>query len=153
MTLTRIISGGQTGVDRAALDAAMEAGLAHGGWCPRGRRAEDGVLDLRYQLRETDTPDYARRTELNVVDSDGTLILNTGVLEGGSARTLKLAKIHDKPSHVANPEEADNLEPIRDWLARHGIETLNVAGPRESRRPGIYRQSRLLLDRLLSGPG
>lgn len=149
--IKQIISGGQSGVDRAALDAAIEAGLSHGGWCPRGRRTEDGILDPRYQMRETDSPDYAHRTKLNVLDSDGTLILNRGALEGGTALTLKLAKDHGKTTYLANPEETDKLESIRDWLMQHDIEVLNIAGPRESRRPGIYRQSRLMLDQLFSG--
>jgi predicted Rossmann-fold nucleotide-binding protein len=150
-TIIKIISGGQTGVDRAALDAAIEAGLAHGGWCPRGRRAEDGALDPRYRLRETGSPKYAHRTGLNVRDSDGTLILSEGIPEGGTALTLQLAKRHGKPVLVVDPKAADALDTIRRWLTRHHIEVLNVAGPRESRRPGVYLRGRSMLERLFAG--
>ena len=96
MDLT-IVSGGQTGVDRGALLGAQEAGLACGGWCPRGRRAEDGPISARFPLRETDTTDYAERTHRNVRDSDGTLLLQFGELRGGSALTSEAAGERGKP--------------------------------------------------------
>src|SRR3989442_2721366 len=93
-----IVSGGQTGVDRAALDTALALGLPCGGWCPRGRRAEDGPLPTRYPLRETPSSSYPERTVWNVRDSDGTLILHRGRLSGGTALTLRLVSRHGRHS-------------------------------------------------------
>ena len=97
----KIISGGQTGVDRGALDAAISLGIPHGGWCPRGRLAEDGRIPDRYQLRETDSPDYPSRTEQNVLDSDATLILYRGRIAGGTEFTLRLAQQHGRPHRLS----------------------------------------------------
>ena len=135
--LKRIVSGGQTGVDRAALDAAIAAGVEHGGWCPRGRLAEDGTISSHYQLQEMSSPEYPLRTEQNVVDSDGTLILYDGRMFGGTLLTATLAERHGKPCLPINL--ASPLEPseIAHWLQQHKIEVLNVAGPRESSSPGI----------------
>src|SRR5260221_10992589 len=94
---TRIVSGGQTGVDRAALDVALEQGIACGGWCPRGRRAEDGPLDERYPLQETPWDGYPQRTEWNVRDSDATLILSRGTPDRGTALTEDIARRRKKP--------------------------------------------------------
>lgn len=148
-TIRRLVSGGQTGVDRAALDVAIQVGLPHGGWCPRGRRAEDGTLDDRYQLRETRSEDYAGRTELNVRDSDATLIINVGSLEGGTALTAAIARRRGKPLLIIEPSDRADIRAIHDWLGRNRVQVLNVAGPRESRSPGIYLKSRSLLARLL----
>ena len=93
----KIISGGQTGVDRGALDAAIALGVPHGGWCPHGRLAEDGIIPARYQLRQTDSPEYHVRTEKNVQDSDATLILYRGEMKGGTKLTWQLAERHAKP--------------------------------------------------------
>src|SRR3990170_1498194 len=95
--VSRIVSGGQTGADRAALDWAIRNGVPHGGWCPRGRTAEDGVLPAKYELREAESLDYRWRTRQNVTDSDATLILNMGALDGGTLETAKLAKRFGKP--------------------------------------------------------
>lgn len=97
MRLTRIVSGGQTGVDRAGLDAAMEAGIPVGGWCPAGRLAEDGRIPERYPLSELDSPGYAARTERNVIQSDATLVLNIGELADGTALTAEFAREFGKP--------------------------------------------------------
>lgn len=134
---TKVISGGQTGVDRGALDAAMALGIAHGGWCPRGRLAEDGRIPDRYQLMETDSPDYAVRTEQNVVDSDATLILCRGPLSGGTELTLRLAGQHRRPCLVIDLDRPGQPEDVRRWLRDHAAKVLNVAGPRESQSPGI----------------
>jgi hypothetical protein len=144
----RVVSGGQTGVDRAALDAARALGLPYGGWCPRGRLAEDGPIDPSYPLVETPSADYAQRTEWNVRDSDGTLVLVRGRATGGTALTMDLARQHGKPLLVLDlageplPDEASR------WIATHGIDVLNVAGPRESQKPGIGGEARVFLERL-----
>lgn len=150
--LRKLISGGQTGVDRAALDAALSAGLACGGWCPRGRRAEDGPLDPRYPLRETPGSDYAERTRWNVRDADATLILASGSLRGGTALTRRCARARRRPCRVVDPADPRAAEAICSWLAAGGFEVLNVAGPRESQQPGIYASSRQLLDAVLAFP-
>ncbi|MGD9126478.1 MAG: putative molybdenum carrier protein [Planctomycetia bacterium] len=152
--IEKIVSGGQTGVDRAALDVAIHLGIPHGGWCPRGRRAEDGPLAPIYQLQETDTPNYAERTEKNVIDSDGTLILHIGPLSGGTLLTLQLARRRAKPcltvdlaqwrAEPGSSEESGSMS-VDGWVREHGIETLNVAGPRESTTPGIGRLAREFL--------
>lgn len=137
----KIVSGGQTGADRAALDWAIARGIPHGGWCPRGRKAEDGAIGTRYALTETAGRDYRQRTRLNVEDSDGTLILNLGELEGGTQETLRFAGRLKKPCHVV---QLDGAVPqgltfaALEWLRAHRIRVLNVAGPRESKRPGMY---------------
>jgi predicted Rossmann-fold nucleotide-binding protein len=137
----RIVSGGQTGVDRAALNAAMELGIPCGGWCPRGRRAEDGAIPRKYPLQETESRNYHKRTKLNVRDSDATLILNRGELEGGTAYTVRLAEKMGKPYLIVALDGPRDSEPVVAWLDEKGIQVLNVAGPKESKRPGIYDQS------------
>jgi hypothetical protein len=148
---SKIISGGQTGVDRGALDAAIELGLAHGGWCPLGRRAEDGKIPPRYQLSQTDSATYRARTERNVIDSDATLILAHKALRGGTKLTARLAALHGKPCMVVDLDAAHDIEGIRRWLAEHRVATLNVAGPRESQQPGIAEEARRFMIALLSG--
>lgn len=145
-----IVSGGQTGVDRAALDAALRLGIPCGGWCPKGRRAEDGAIPAKYPLQETEGNSYNKRTRLNVRDSDGTLVLNRGELDGGTAHTVALAIKLRKPHLVI---DLDDVKPrqVSEWLEAHGIRVLNVAGPREGKRPGIYRAALdLLLDILFA---
>ncbi len=153
MPLSKIVSGGQTGADRAALDAGLAAGLAVGGWCPRGRGAEDGVIPSRYPLEETPREALIQRTEWNVRDSDGTLILNLGELEGGTLKTIEFAVSHGKPFTVVALDGAPAPAEVVDWIAAEGIETLNIAGPRESKRPGIHDRARRFLDRVLAEAG
>lgn len=139
-----IVSGGQTGADRAGLDFAIAHGLPHGGWCPSGRRAEDGPLDERYRLSETEGEGYRQRTKRNVADSDATLIFNIGELSDGSLATLRLAERAGKPVRVValdNDELAAEAGHVREWLAANHVAILNIAGPRESKRPGIYQQT------------
>ena len=151
-TVERIVSGGQTGVDRAALDAAIALGVPCGGWCPRGRRAEGGPIPGTYPLRETPTSRYPERTAWNVRDSDGTLVLTRGAPKGGTALTVALARRAGKPVLVADPGE-DPPGEIAAWLARERIRTLNVAGPRESEAPGIHDQVVSFLLGVLGGEG
>lgn len=148
----QIVSGGQTGVDRAALDVALELGLPCGGWCPKGRLAEDGPIPERYPLRETRTTRYARRTLWNVRDSHATLILAREPLGGGTAYTERCARELERPCLVAPPDAADTaaLERVRAWLAANDVEILNVAGPRESGAPGVHDLAAAFLRALLS---
>lgn len=150
-TLRQIVSGGQTGVDRAALDVAIALGIPHGGWCPRGRRAEDGMIDERYALRECDSREYRVRTELNVQDSDATLIIKRGPLRGGTKLTQSCAFQQGKPLYVVDLDEGADVEDVRQWLVEHKVEVLNVAGPREGSVPGIYAEARGLLEAVLRG--
>jgi len=136
--LIKIISGGQTGVDRAALDAAVASGIPLGGWCPKGRLAEDGVISSEYPLQETASRLYQERTGLNVMDSDGTLILAEKILSGGTALTKSFADRYAKPLLVINPADSAAVGKIKKWLTVNNIRILNVAGPRESTRPGSY---------------
>ncbi len=144
-----IVSGGQTGVDRAALDAAIELGLSHGGWCPKGRRAEDGVLASVYSLRETISAQYPQRTEWNVRDSDGTLIVTNNELAGGTRLTYEIALRLKKHVYLAKLHDKSSLESIQNWITQGQIAVLNVAGPRESSCPGIYHHAKAFLRRLL----
>ena len=146
-----IVSGGQTGVDRAALDTALALGLPCGGWCPRGRRAADGPIPSRYPLRETPSASYPERTEWNVRDSDGTLVLHRGHLRGGTALTVRLARRHGRPALTADLSAAPSARGVREWIARERIRTLNVAGPREREHPGIHAQAMEFLREVL-GP-
>jgi hypothetical protein len=149
MKLKRIVSGGQTGVDRAGLDVGLALGLPVGGWCPKGRRAEDGVIPDRYPLTETPERNYQTRTRRNIEDSDGTLILNQGVLDGGTALTASHARQIGKPCLIVALEKGIEPATFRDWLAANTITVLNVAGPRESKRPGVYAAAVRCLEGLL----
>ncbi len=146
----KIVSGGQTGVDRGALDAAIELQVPHGGWCPRSRLAEDGRIPACYRLRETDSRQYHVRTRQNVHDSDATLILCRGLLSGGTELTLRLAEQADKPNLVVDLDADPSPRDVRDWLQEHEVEVLNVAGPRESLNPGIAADAREFLLRVLA---
>jgi len=147
--LEKIISGGQTGVDRAALDIALRNGIAHGGWCPRGRKAEDGAIAARYRLIETPRADYAVRTEWNVRDADATLILTRGRPDGGTALTLRCAAVHGKPRYLMDLDGDTDLSGLVAWLAEHDIRILNIAGARESKQPGIYKEACEILQQLV----
>jgi hypothetical protein len=151
--VTRIVSGGQTGVDRGALEAAIELGIDHGGWCPKGRRAEDGIIPERYRVVETESAEYAPRTERNVADSDATLLICWEPPTGGTALTVQLAQELMKPYRIVDPEHPAAASETRQWLVAHAIRVLNVAGPRESNRPGASEQTkRFLLEVLRPTP-
>jgi hypothetical protein len=145
-----VVSGGQTGVDRAALDVAIALGIPHGGWCPRGRRAEDGTIPGRYALTEHASADYAARTEANVVDSDGTLVLHRGPLAGGTALTRELALREGKPLLLVDLAARADPADVHRWLDAHDVRVLNVAGPRESGCPGIAGEARAFLRKVLA---
>ena len=140
-----IISGGQTGVDRGALDAAIALNIPHAGWCPAGRKAEDGEVPDRYALQETDSAEYHQRTERNVVESDATLILFRGEISGGTKLTHRFAVQHSRPFLLVDIAQSHAPEEIRNWLKENRINRLNVAGPRESNEPGIAAQTKELL--------
>ncbi len=146
--VSKIISGGQTGVDRAALDVAMQLGIAHAGYCPVGRRAEDGRISDRYRLEETNSDRYHVRTEMNVIAADGTLILYREPLRGGSKLTYKLARRHEKPCFKVDLADRRNVALAAKWLTENTIRTLNVAGPRESQAEGIYAEATEWLNEL-----
>jgi 16S rRNA (cytosine1402-N4)-methyltransferase len=172
----KLVSGGQTGVDRGALDAAIALNLAHGGWCPRGRLAEDGMIPPQYQLLETESTQYHIRTERNIRESDGTLIVFRGKMSGGTSLTFRMAVDRRKPFLMVdlnrfdwNPpplslgkrkedaqssgnSERHNVRTILTWLAASRIAVLNVAGPRESGEPGIQAETARLVMALF-GPG
>jgi len=142
--IRKIISGGQTGADRAVLDFANEVGLPHGGWVPKGRRADDGTIPDKYNLQEMPTSSYPARTEKNVLESHGTLIMSHGKLTGGSRRTKSLAVDHKRPWLHIDLSKTNHFMAagkIINWITAHGIEVLNVAGPRASKDPKIYQDS------------
>ena len=151
--IERIISGGQTGADRAALDIALELGISIGGWIPRGRLAEDGIVPAHYSnLVETDSALYARRTELNVRDSDATIIFSFGPPTGGSALTEKFAHALAKPVLVLNLDALSRDRATacsREWIAEMQPRVLNVAGPRLSNAPRIAQATVDILREIL----
>jgi hypothetical protein len=153
MLIKKIISGGQTGVDRAGLDAAMLAGISIGGYCPKGRGAEDGVIPEKYPLLEMESPESYYRTEQNVLQSDGTLILNKGRLSAGTKLTDYFTIKYGKPRLIVQLETDRIIEPeqVVHWLLGQMISTLNIAGPRESKYPdGIYREAITFLNKVFT---
>ncbi len=168
MKIVKIISGGQSGADRAALDAAIACGIPHGGWCPKGRLAEDGPIPPKYNLREMETDSYSERTKANVADSDLTLIFSHGPLSGGSLFTQQFAEGLSKPCvHIDLNENFQCLEagssggqlffqtleeklPSIGNSQREGGVVLNVAGPRASGDPQIYEAVYQQMLRLLN---
>jgi hypothetical protein len=167
--LRKIISGGQTGADRAGLDFAIETCLEHGGYVPRGRKAEDGRIADRYKLVElrTSTSSYPARTRRNIEESDGTVIFSLERLpSGGTKLTWGHAKKLGKPvqhiyptrkERIFNPDSlCHEVQTLTDFLRSNKIEVLNVAGPRESKEPGVYEWTLTLLrllDRAATGAG
>lgn len=154
-SVQKIISGGQTGVDRAALDVAIKLGIPHGGWCPAGRRSEDGTIAPIYQLQETSTKNYAQRTEKNVLDSCGTLILFRNIISGGTALTRRLSQSHNRPCLCLDLgpsifDSSQRITSLLEWGVVHQIKILNIAGPRASTQPEIYSLANSFLTAALS---
>ncbi len=148
-----VISGGQTGVDRAALDFAIGAGIAHGGFCPKGRKAGDGTIPPGYRLVETSSARYAQRTEKNVAAADGTLVLCSGTPRGGTLLTVALCRKKRRPVCLVDPLAPSwgEVEKFRSWLVQNRIRVLNVAGPRDNPAHSIYRQALACLRTLFHG--
>jgi len=149
----KIISGGQTGVDRAALDAALAKGIPCGGFCPAGRRAEDGPIPTRYPLRELVSKQYSHRTLRNVKESDGTLVVYREELSGGTALAVRCCFSRRRPFLLIDAREvsaARAAERTQEFIERHGIKTLNVAGPRASQWSGGYDYAIQLMTELFS---
>lgn len=167
-TISKVISGGQTGADRGALNAAILTETPHGGWCPAGRKAEDGAVPRKYDLQCTESDAYEERTAANAQEGDATLVFTHGAPTGGSELTLRLCREHNKPrlsidlDHVAGPEAVRLIErwlggaTQLDLLADHGPNPpdpciLNVAGQRESEAPGIGAAVKRIMVRILAG--
>lgn len=151
--IKKIISGGQTGADQAGLDAAIDFGIDHGGWIPKGRLTEAGILPEKYHLEEMQTKSYPKRTEKNIISSDGTIIISRGQLSGGSALTKRLAIKHKKPFLHLDLKDTvfDNAVVIfSSWVYKNNISVLNVAGPRDSKDTAIYNDVYRLLTFVLN---
>jgi len=161
--ISKIISGGQTGADRGGLNAAIKLGIPHGGYCPSGRRAEDGRVPHEYNLIETGSLEYPVRTLANIRASDGTIVFTQGAAEAGSALTIHKCQGEGKPVlhlNLASPgiiglvNDETNIQVIRDWLTYHLPDTgkgiLNIAGNRESKAPGIQKKVEELLIKVFS---
>ena len=152
MNIIKIISGGQTGADIAGVDAAIECNVPYGGCLPKGRKCEDGTVPLSYtEFKELVRGGYPKRTEQNVIDSDGTVIFSYGKLSTGSALTSRLCKQHSKPFIYINLDvDADHILKIKDWITEWDIKILNVAGSRESKHVGIYDQVKTIMKKVLN---
>jgi hypothetical protein len=147
--IDKIISGGQTGVDQAALDVAIKLGIPYGGWIPKGRKTENGALPQKYNMQEMPTANYAQRTEKNVIDSNATLIISRGKLTNGSEYTRKMAMKHHRPwLHIDITKDAKFHAATRivSWIFDNQISVLNVAGPRASKDPEIYVDAMNILE-------
>ncbi len=154
--ITKIMSGGQPGTDQAALDFAIAHGIPHGGWIPKGRKTEDGVLPDKYHLKEMPTASYPKRAEKNILDSDGTIIFSRGNLTGGSSLIRKLAKQHGRPWAHLDLDQMNEwiaADILTGWIDRHDIQVLNVAGPRASKDPGIHDIVMDILEALMERKG
>jgi Circularly permutated YpsA SLOG family len=144
--IKKIISGGQTGADRGGLDAAIELGIPHGGWCPKGRKAEDGVIPAKYRLKEHVSPEYPPRTALNIYDADATLIFKRGEMGRGSRLTFSLAQSQKRSCLIVDiVESLADQEDLWVWLGSERPKILNVAGTRESHAPGMQESVRRIL--------
>ena len=138
--IKKIISGGQAGADIAGADAGISCGVPYGGWLPKGRKTENGPQSGRYtEFQAMSRGGYPKRTEQNIIDSDGTVVFSFGTLSGGSALTRRLCQKHGRPFlYVDLGQELFPAETLKEWLNRTDIQVLNMAGSRESKHPGIY---------------
>lgn len=141
-----IFSGGQSGVDRAALDFALENRIICGGFCPFGRKAEDGPINQKYPLIESHSPESKIRTDLNVLLTDGTLILYVHKMDQGTELTYNLAKKYNIPLLVLDLNEESYFNSLKNWINYNNLCSINIAGPRESNSPGIYNNAKRFLD-------
>jgi len=156
MALAKIVSGGQAGVDRGALDAALEAGFPCGGWAPEGRTAEDGRVPERYPLQELAGAGYEERTLQNVLDSDGTAIFHTGALRGGTRQTMLHCVEHGKPFELVDATRTaprDAALKLADFVERNRLSVLNVAGPRASKWPQAHAYAYATVNEMLKKSG
>jgi Circularly permutated YpsA SLOG family len=152
MALQKIVSGGQTGVDRGALDAALELGFPCGGWCPEGRKAEDGIIDARYPVTALQGAKYRERTIQNIIDSDGTVVLYFDYLQGGTEQTVVHSIRRRRPYKIVDGavlSAKHGASLAAEFVARHDICVLNVAGPRQSKEPRAYAYAYALISELL----
>jgi len=155
--IEKIISGGNCGADRAALDVAIALEIPHGGWCPKGRKASDGRIPDSYNLQETESYEYPPRTEKNVQESDGTIILYRNTITRGCSLTMNLCDKHNKPIYLVDASLLEDSEATFNWMVRniilwveeYDVKTLNVAGSRESKAPGIYFLTYEMLESIL----
>ena len=148
----KIVSGGQTGVDRAALDAAMENGIEAGGWCPQGRVAEDGIIPVNYPVKELPHSGYRQRTKRNVIDSDGTVVIYFGNPSGGTKQTIAFSIQEQKPHVLIDAEELSMEEASRTieiFIDQNSITVLNIAGPRAGGEPRAYTYAKKLMQSVL----
>jgi Circularly permutated YpsA SLOG family len=158
--IKEIVSGGQTGVDRAALDIAIDLEIPHGGWCPHERKAEDGIIPAKYNLQECPAPTQAEsidpdaiykiRTELNARDSDGTLIILKNDPIGGTLYTIAMAKKYNKPCFIFNLLSNTEISDAANWIVNNNIHKINIAGPRASQTTDIYNSAYNVLFQLLN---
>jgi len=152
-SIPKIVSGGQTGADRAALDWALSHCVPCGGWCPKGRKAEDGPIDAKYPLKETPSASYLQRTEWNVRDSDATVLFSIeSKLTGGSLKTVEFARAHNKHCLHLRARDQAAAERLKAFVEEHGVKVLNVAGPRASKEPEVGQFVMALLDEVLGVP-
>jgi len=144
----KIISGGQTGVDRAALDFALNKSIDCGGFCPKGRKAEDGKISKKYPLIETESDSYDERTRRNIENSDGTIIIYTNKIDAGTEVAFNLCNQIGKPVILVKSDDEETIRIIQTWMEINKIKSLNIAGPRESNEPGVYQFTKDLLTNL-----
>ncbi|MCP3873235.1 MAG: hypothetical protein GY699_08800 [Desulfobacteraceae bacterium] len=151
MVIKKIISGGQTGADIAGIDAAISCNIPYGGWLPKGRKAENGIVPEKYTDFQVMTRGgYPKRTEQNIIDSDGTIIFTYGKLAGGSSLTKKFAVKNNRPwLHIDLDAEENPVTKIKNWIVDWDIKIVNIAGKSASKAPTIYNQVKAIIEQVL----